>query len=259
MNTCTNPLCLKLFNATPGSTGKYCSLSCSTTHRNYLSTQARISNYNKNPNLCRQCNTHLDYLRRTNKFCSTSCSAIFSNARKDYSKIKSGPDKGYVPKNYFPHTKVKPCIVCQKLHPKQGKTCSAECKSIHISNSVRGKTGGNRDCNLPGIDSFGKHFFFDSNWEVQLADSLDKNNIKWHRPTRFILTSNRSYTPDFYLPDYNVYIDPKAKRPDYYRKSILKIEQFEIESGSKCLVISSPKLLHWWHIQSMLLVQNYRS
>lgn len=259
MNTCTNPLCNKTFVIKPGCLGKYCSLSCGTTHRNTIKQEQRYTEYNTNPTLCKCCSKVLPYANRKNKFCSTSCSAKFNNAKKDYSKIKLGPSKGFTPTNYIPYTKVKQCSICGKYHNRQGKTCSSICFSQQVSNSVRGKTGGNRDLNLPGVDCNGKPFYYDSGWEVTLAQSLSENNVHWTRPTKFILSDGRSYTPDFYIPEYDIYIDPKAKRPEYYRKSILKIEMFEQEYNKKCLVISNPKLLSWSQIQTMLLVENYRA
>lgn len=55
---------------------------------------------------------------------------------------------------------------------------------------------------------------FDSNWEVIVAKFLDKNNIKWIRPLNgFEHIWNNSihiYYPDFYLTDYNLYIEVKG-------------------------------------------------
>lgn len=55
---------------------------------------------------------------------------------------------------------------------------------------------------------------FDSNWEVIVAKFLDKNNIKWIRPLNgFEYIWNNSihiYYPDFYLIDYNLYIEVKG-------------------------------------------------
>ena len=55
---------------------------------------------------------------------------------------------------------------------------------------------------------------FDSNWEVIVAKFLDKNNIKWIRPLNgFEYIWNNSihiYYPDFYLTDYNLYIEVKG-------------------------------------------------
>jgi hypothetical protein len=194
------------------------------------------------------------YHKKSNKFCTRSCSATYTNARKDYTKIKTGPKKGHVPINYLPKTKVKQCIICGKYHPKGGKTCSNDCKSQLLSKHLKGKTGGNRDANIEYHDSLGNHCYLDSSWELQLANSLDKHNIRWIRPGKFILSDDRSYTPDFYLPDYKVYLDPKALRADYYRNSKLKVQQFERETGYKCLIITKEKFLHWYHVQSMLLL-----
>lgn len=41
--------------------------------------EKRIEEYNKKPNLCFICNTPLNYSRRKYKFCSHTCSAIYSN------------------------------------------------------------------------------------------------------------------------------------------------------------------------------------
>lgn len=53
----------------------------------------------------------------------------------------------------------------------------------------------------------------DSNLELLLAQRLDELNIKWERCGRFpYIDANgkkHTYTPDFYLPDYNIYLDPK--------------------------------------------------
>jgi len=63
------------------------------------------------------------------RFCSRSCSATYTNKLKDHSKIKYGPEKGSViPHNKKPpHTKLSQCVVCSKLHPRSGKTCSDNC------------------------------------------------------------------------------------------------------------------------------------
>jgi len=53
--------------------------------------RSKIEKYLANPSKCIGCNTELDYSKRHNKFCSTSCSATYNNARKDYSTFKPGP------------------------------------------------------------------------------------------------------------------------------------------------------------------------
>lgn len=66
----------------------------------------------------------------------------------------------------------------------------------------------------PYIDKNGRIFKFDSTWEDALADRLDFLDIKWERPSpiEYTLpneTQPRKYYADFYLPDYNLYLDPK--------------------------------------------------
>jgi hypothetical protein len=53
-----------------------------------------------------------------------------------------------------------------------------------------------------------------SNWEVLYAKYLTKHNIKWnYEPRTFELVINgkeTTYTPDFYLPKTNEYIEIKG-------------------------------------------------
>jgi hypothetical protein len=53
----------------------------------------------------------------------------------------------------------------------------------------------------------------DSKWELELAKRLDNKNIKWIRPEplEWIDSNNikHNYFPDFYLIDYDLYLDPK--------------------------------------------------
>lgn len=53
----------------------------------------------------------------------------------------------------------------------------------------------------------------DSSYEVEVAKSLDEHLVQWVRPKRipyhYTDGSLHYYTPDFYLPDYDVYLDPK--------------------------------------------------
>ena len=61
-------------------------------------------------------------------------------------------------------------------------------------------------------DKRGRTFRFDSKWEDALAIRLDDLDVNWDRPNPlpYMLDGKQhNYFPDFYLPDYNVYIDPK--------------------------------------------------
>ena len=54
----------------------------------------------------------------------------------------------------------------------------------------------------------------DSFWEESLAKRLDLLNIEWIRPDEPIIWKDKNgqdhnYFPDFYLPKYNLFLDPK--------------------------------------------------
>lgn len=67
---------------------------------------------------------------------------------------------------------------------------------------------------IQATDQQGNTIYLDSNYERIVLNELNKNNVRWFRPSKsfpYIDAEkiNRSYTPDFYLPDYDVYLDPK--------------------------------------------------
>lgn len=54
-------------------------------------------------------------------------------------------------------------------------------------------------------------------WEVIVAKWLDVNNIKWEHETKsfdYIWNGNRKYYPDFYLPEFNMFIEVKGYETD---------------------------------------------
>jgi len=77
--------------------------------------------------------------------------------------------------------------------------------------------------------------WFRSGWEAKYAEYLDTWNIKWeYEPHTFVLEiegKKTSYTPDFYLPEFNLYHEIKGwTRPglDNVRKVQPAREQCEI-------------------------------
>jgi len=57
-------------------------------------------------------------------------------------------------------------------------------------------------------DSFGKLVTLQSSYELRLSNILNNLKIKWIRPI-FLKYDDRKYFPDFYLIDYDLYLDPK--------------------------------------------------
>ena len=79
----------------------------------------------------------------------------------------------------------------------------------------------------------------DGLWEVEVAKYLDSLNIKWNKPNKGFNyewnNSNHVYFPDFYLIDYNLYIEVKGyiRERDYKKwnaiPNLIIIKQKEIK------------------------------
>lgn len=55
-----------------------------------------------------------------------------------------------------------------------------------------------------------KGIWMRSSWEIKYAKYLDKNNIKWQYEPKAFDLGNTTYTPDFYLPKQNLWIEIKG-------------------------------------------------
>lgn len=100
-----------------------------------------------------------------------------------------------------------------------------------------------------GIDYNGVKL--DSTYEVEVAKSLDFNNVKWERCKRFPYVVDGKlhyYTPDFYLPEYNVYLEPKNDfllsniNPRLGFTDIYKVEQVMLQNNIKVIILNKDQL-----------------
>ena len=57
-------------------------------------------------------------------------------------------------------------------------------------------------------DSFGKVVCLQSTFELRCSEILNSLSIKWIRPST-LKYDGRNYFADFYLPDFDLYLDPK--------------------------------------------------
>lgn len=92
---------------------------------------------------------------------------------------------------------------------KKGYKHTDDFKNKQRDNALRRNLGGVRQS---------KHIIYNgkslgSSYELQVAIELDKNGIRWDTCKKISYIDSfgksRNYTPDFYLTDYNVYLDPK--------------------------------------------------
>lgn len=67
----------------------------------------------------------------------------------------------------------------------------------------------------------------DSSWELALAKRLDELQIKWIRPEPIHWTDSdnnpHKFFPDFYLPDHDLYLDPKNKHAYNVQRNKIEI------------------------------------
>jgi hypothetical protein len=116
------------------------------------------------------------------------------------------------------------CLDCKKIISRGSKgrckTCSSKIHSqrmIGINNPFYGK--------IPQYKTYYyKNILMRSSWEVKYAKYLDKNNIKWDYEPKFFELGYTTYTPDFYLPKTDEYIEIKGWWRD---KSLLKFKLFK--------------------------------
>ncbi len=171
------------------------------------------------------------------KFCSHNCSASLSNAQRclsaeTKSRISKGlkgrvsPHKGLIK---IPRAEII-CAnpLCSKHFLierwKRTKFCSVAC-SMHIIGSwptspkaARAKAGVRKDVS--------DYIYFYSRWEANLARLFNFLNVKWvHQPRTFDLR-DQTYTPDFYLPDYDLYLEVKNFMGDYSRARHEKFKKY---------------------------------
>ena len=104
----------------------------------------------------------------------------------------------------------------------------------------------------------GNIIYLDSSWELEIAKSLDENDIRWLRPTvknghsfRWVDENGNQHTyfPDFYLLNYNIYLDPK--NPFVQKKDKGKIEKVQKQNNIKLMILGENEL-NWKYIKKLL-------
>lgn len=137
---------------------------------------------------------------------------------------KFGPIEGFNNKGRISNRKglkketdssIQQMLETRKLHHAEGKfeyhrTPHSEATKKRLSEVA--KSRGLGGINYKNVITY-NGVKLDSSYELELAKNLDANGILWKRPSRFNYTDlkgiNHTYTPDFYLPDYDIYLDPK--------------------------------------------------
>lgn len=170
----------------------------------------------------------------------------------DLSYIKIGHSFGHRGGNQFTKAKeeCKEVIISEETRKKLGNYWRGkqhtEIEKQKISEGIRKAIINNPESySSTNVNGRVKHYLvngikLDGLWELEVAKYLEKNNIKWERPKngfKYIWNnSEHIYFPDFYLPEYNYYIEVKGYQRDrdlYKWKSVehlIIIKQKEIEN-----------------------------
>lgn len=88
-------------------------------------------------------------------------------------------------------------------------------------------------------DSFNNDVTLQSTYELLCSQILNSLEIKWIRPS-YLKYGSKKYFPDFYLVDYNIYLDPKN---DYLaKKDINKINEVILENNVVIHILTKDKI-----------------
>lgn len=100
-----------------------------------------------------------------------------------------------------------------------------------------------------------------SEYELRVAKELDANGVSWTRPSYFLWEDDDSvkhrYYPDFYLPEYGVYLDPKNdylinnKTARFGITDTEKIQRVKEQNGIQILILDKDHLT-WKSIRENL-------
>jgi hypothetical protein len=167
---------------------------------------------------CEKCNNPIDKDKlskwSSGRFCSRTC-ANSRNFNEESRRKKSIANKKLIPWNKgTAKTEIRSCTVCSNNFTVIGynkrKTCSKYCAK-HAPGQ-----GGYRPNSTRKIRSLYKGYWMDSKAERRFAELLDNHDIKWEKNSikyfHYRDKSNklRKYFPDFYLIDYDYWVEIKG-------------------------------------------------
>jgi len=231
----------------------------------HLSFHEKYCKFNpKNIKKCITCGKIL--IKKQPKFCSTSCSAKYNNKHRDYKPSEDKRKKiincvrcgKKIKVDFRASVKTTKCKDCKKQGKERQlicifcgksflctkhndrKTCSDECYHKLMSKNATANPNCGGDTNYKKF--IYKGIYMDSSWELKLAQLFDTKKVNWVRkPRKMVLYwtdlegQKRRYHPDFFLPDYNFYIDTKNKyllqKDDFKLKQVIKENNVELLYG----------------------------
>ncbi len=203
------------------------------------------TDYENTPKKCLNCDRTISFRLRNNKFCDSSCAASYNNKNRTRSgwtteqKSKSATlhrkDRDPIYRTFkvnFSNCKICNKGMCQRGTKPYRVTCSRECQII-ASTGLKTYQNGRKKLYKYFNKHENKEITLESSYELKIAEFLDRENIKWSRP-KFIRwvdprdNKTRYYYPDFYLPEYEIYLDPK-------NSYVMKLDQTKLSVITKTI------------------------
>ena len=95
--------------------------------------------------------------------------------------------------------------------------------------------------------------FFRSRWEANFARVLNYLGVKWEYEIKRFNTPHGSYTPDFYLPDQDIYIEVKGRyypdlqisKRNFCRENGITIRMLRLKEYRRLIDLYSKKINNW--------------
>lgn len=195
--------------------------------------------YNKNKGYtivvfsCPSCNTpkHIRkqaYLKRTYSYCFDCYQKSPERKLVAAKTVKNRPP--IVGKNN-PNYKGRVEKICKcgkefnvnKSRENTAKYCSYECAATYRPHAIK--------------KWFYKDIWFRSSWEMKFARYLDNLKIEWNYESKTFDTSFGHYTPDFWIPNWNSFVEVKG----WFRDDAK--EKFEEVSKNYPIILADKKYL----------------
>lgn len=184
---------------------------------------------------CKNCGKNFEALKSDNrKFCNKSCSVSYNNKRRiitdDHRNNTSKSLRSYINKNGKFGAQIKQkngwykeCPICDgefyvTESTKDKIYCCRECyRNDEDGKYCKRKGGGYRKNSTINHRSNFKGYWMDSGSEREFAELLEENNIEWIKNSKKYFEYRdkngklRKYYPDFYLPEYDYWVEIKSK------------------------------------------------
>ena len=226
--------CGNAFTPQPGLIN-YCSLTCRNTRTHSAETKAKISN-------------------SINRCYSENSSLIENLRERSTGKKHSIKSKEKISKAIKKMYQDNPQLITLAKELGKRSTISNDGKEKLRRLAVERNFGGHTSKSAIYYETKnGETVYLQSSFELRVAQSLDENNIEWVRPNPLTWTdenlTQHRYYPDFYVPTFDVYLDPKNEY--LIQQDFMKIKSVRDQNGVNVLMFGEDHL-EWDNLKELL-------